>query len=94
MRAFKLQDRSFTDKRETPSHKVYITMFSRAVFVGILLNSTSYIVEFSYATNKVVDATYITTKTPTKYITADIGKLTIIPDNVSLATFGTSQMTH
>ena len=37
---------------------------------------------------KQADATFIITKTPSKYITADIGKITIIADNVSLATFG------
>ena len=43
---------------------------------------------------KQADATFIITKTPSKYITADIGKLTIIADNVSLATFGTSHTAH
>ena len=43
---------------------------------------------------KQADATFIITKTPSKYITADIGKLTIIADNVNLATFGTSQTAH
>ena len=36
MGAVKLQVRSIIDKRETPSHKVYIIMLSRAVFVGIV----------------------------------------------------------
>ena len=65
----KSQVRSFTTTKKNlqGANKVYIIMFSRAVFVGIVK------LTFYTANKAKADATCIKTTTPSKYITADIG---------------------